>query len=197
MTEAQRSRRVLRWLLPLVLVPIIATVAVYMSNPLGTASTDPRARLFGYLLARFPSESMQPTITPGDILYIDTTAYWNSDPATGDLLVFRNVAPPYTDSLYRVAAVPGDRVERRGGNVWVNGLPLVTGISEDEWPSRGNTVERLVIPAGEYFLVGDNPRRSADSRVLGTVPRSRIIGRATHVVSGARPGPLPSRPAPP
>jgi signal peptidase I len=196
-TEAQPSRRVLRWLLPLVLLPVIATVAIYVFNPLGTASADPRARLLGYLLARFPSESMRPTVTPGDILYIDTTAYWNKDPAAGDLLMYRTAVPPYSDYLHRVAAVPGDRVDLRGGNVWVNGMVLITGISEDEWPSRTDSVDRIVIPAGEYFLVGDDPRRSADSRVLGTVPRSRAVGRATHVVSGARPGPLPHRLTPP
>lgn len=197
MTEAQRSRRVLRWLLPLVFLPILATVAIYVFNPLGTASADPRARLFGYLLARFPGESMRPTITPGDILYIDTTAYWNSEPAAGDLLMYRASEPPHTGNLHRVVAVPGDRIELRGGNVSVNGIPLVSDISEDRWPSRAGEPEQFVMPSREYFVLGDNPHRSFDSRLAGNVARSRVIGRAIRVVSGERPGPLPVRSARP
>lgn len=185
----------LGWLAAAVLLPIAATIAIYAFNPLRTATADPRARLLGYMVVRFPSQSMWPTITPGDILLVDTTAYWKHDPAAGDVLVYRNPAPPNDNNLHRIVAVPGDEVKVRNGNVWVNGKAIVDDLVVGEWSTRPST-EELVVPADHYFVVGDNARRSADSRVWGTVPRSHVIGRATRVVSGANPGPLSPRPAP-
>jgi signal peptidase I len=191
MSDISRPGRVLRWLLPLMLLPVLATVAIYVINPLGTATADPRARLFGYMVVRLPSVAMAPTLSPGDILFVDTTAYWRSEPKPGDVLVYQNPEPPFSARLHRVAAVPGDRVDVRGGNLWVNGEQIGTPLDDGDWPTAVGVLENFEIPDDRYFVVGDNPLHSADSRLWGTLPRDNLIGRATRVISGARPGPLP------
>jgi signal peptidase I len=101
-----------------------------------------------------PSASMEPTLRAGD--HIVVTPY-HSAPQRGDVIVFR--APASSDELMvkRIAGTPGDAVEAGAGRV-------------------------VVVPAGCYFVVGDNRRDSFDSRNWGVLPRELIVGRARLVL---------------
>ncbi len=82
-----------------------------------------------------PSGSMEPTLYPGDVVWIDKTAFGPSipiinkklfswgQPERGDIITF---VPPHTDQLYvkRVIGVPGDRIRIEGMDVYVNGQKL-------------------------------------------------------------------------
>ena len=122
----------------------------------------------------------------------------------GDLVVFHYPVDGSLDLVKRVVGLPGDRLRMRGGHVLVNGKPLQEpyAIYSKELPSeyRDNfpslleadpnadlrwwiELRRLVqggditVPAGEYFVLGDNRNDSEDSRYWGFVQRSAIIGR--------------------
>lgn len=122
----------------------------------------------------------------------------------GDLVVFHYPVDASLDLVKRVVGVPGDRLRLRGGHVLLNGRPLKepyawytpTAPNEfrDEFPSlleadpnadlrwwidlRKTVVEGdVIVPAGEYFVLGDNRNDSEDSRYWGFVPRGAIIGR--------------------
>jgi signal peptidase I len=122
--------------------------------------------------------------------------------ARGDIIVFRHVQPSFL--VKRVVGIPGDRLRIEGGKVVVNGValdepyvafePAPPSAFRDHFPPQAYTdpqvdpewwrrmqsltkAGELVVPASEYFVLGDNRNHSMDSRFWGFVPRSAIIAR--------------------
>jgi signal peptidase I len=128
-----------------------------------------------------PSESMFPLLTDDDRILVNKVAYKVGDVHRGDVVVFK--APPKEkennpdiDNLVkRVIALPGDTVEGINGDLYVN------GVKQDEpYLAPGATTEDLpktVIPAGDFWAMGDNRNNSSDSRDFGAVDEGLIIGR--------------------
>ncbi|MEX2080959.1 MAG: signal peptidase I, partial [Dehalococcoidia bacterium] len=99
-------------------------------------------------------------------------------PERGDVIVFRDPRNPDEDLIKRVIGLPGETVEIRNGVVYVNSQPLEEPYLERAW--EGNK-EARVIPADEFFVLGDNRSNSLDSRSdqIGLVHKDLIIGKAT------------------
>jgi len=129
-----------------------------------------------------PSESMVPTLQAGDRLFMHRTNHYQ--PQTGDIVVFeppanlRALLPPNRqDVLFvkRIIATPGQRVEIADGQVLINRRPLTEEYVQTapvyEWPAA-------VVPAGQYFVLGDNRNASSDSHVWGYVPADHLLGEA-------------------
>ena len=121
----------------------------------------------------------------------------------GDIIVFRYPLDPSTYFVKRVIGLPGDRIHLKNKAVFVNGTPLKESYAvhaqHDTDPYRDNFPQdreypnaacpmcqelprfmsggELVVPAGRYFVMGDNRDRSSDSRYWGFVPRRNIVGR--------------------
>jgi signal peptidase I len=132
--------------------------------------------------------SMENSLLPGQYVLVDKlTPRW-APYSRGDIVVFD---PPETWSpgsrvpfIKRVIGVPGDRVELRDGNVFVNDVKLEEpyvfedrAVSPGTEPSPGGPTEWLV-PAGDLFVMGDHRDESADSRSFGPIAMSHVIGRA-------------------
>jgi len=144
-----------------------------------------------------PSGSMLPTIQIGDHIFVNKLAYTirlplvgtpltaPSAPQRGDIVVFVHPRDRSTDLIKRVIAVAGDTVEIRNKKVYVNDQ-LVTDThahftdSVTFNPQRDNMAKETV-PAGKFFVLGDNRDRSMDSRYWGFADVSDIKGKATFV----------------
>lgn len=131
-----------------------------------------------------PSNSMEPTIRPGSHLLVDQAAfglrfpftrwtlYQRPGPNLGDIVVF--ISPrDHQRLIKRVAALPGDTLQRRGGYLARNGIPTTHPAS----PAQPDNFT-LTLPPDTYYLLGDNAEASLDSRTFGPVPRDAILGRA-------------------
>jgi signal peptidase I len=139
---------------------------------------------------------------------------WASEPRRGDVVVYRLPKDDSTDYISRVIGLPGDRIQMRDGALFLNGEPvkrervddfldtddarampvrrwretLPNGVSYEtldllDYGFLDNTLEYRV-PAGHYFMMGDNRDNATDSRVLnqvGYVPFTNLVGRAARI----------------
>jgi signal peptidase I len=136
------------------------------------------------------SDSMEPTLQPGDWLLVDKLSYNFAGPEglprRGDIVVFNAPLEPGDEYVKRVVAVPGDTVQIEGGRLILNGTPLEEAyLSADSGTSvtggdRGENTfaEPTLIPPGKYLVLGDNRPASKDSRSWGLLAGEEIIGRA-------------------
>jgi signal peptidase I len=144
-------------------------------------------RLFVVQTFFVPSQSMEPTLLPGDRMLVLKLGY---SLQRGAIVVFRH--PPREtpgmcsdssddDLVKRIIGLPGETISSRGNTVYINGKPLA-----EPWLPKGQALGPPVptqkIPAGDYFMMGDNRTDSCDSRRWGPIPRSLIIGRVFLVV---------------
>lgn len=124
--------------------------------------------------------SMQPTFFTGQVLMISRLNYMITAPQRGEIVVFNppNARPDDSPYIKRLIGMPGDTVEIRDTQVYVNGQALnETYINEPCQPNKCPDRSWTLGP-NEYFLMGDNRNRSEDSRAFGAVTRDRLIGEA-------------------
>lgn len=138
-----------------------------------------------FIMAPFkiPSGSMHPTLIEGDRILVNKFIYHFREPHRGEIIVFRYPEDPKRPFIKRLAAVGGDTVEIRDGNVIVNGAPLDgAGIfTTNHYYNQGINGEAgkvITVPPGSYYVLGDNSASSHDSRFWGFVPKRLLIGQA-------------------
>jgi signal peptidase I len=147
-----------------------------------------------------PSGSMENTLLIGDHLVMSRIGYdagipftnvhlslWRN-PSRQQIVIFRPVIPGETsDVIKRVIGLPGETVDIRDGGVWINGARLsenyAIGPTERGDPvmfraafQGRRDVFPYTVPPGCFFVMGDNRGNSLDSRFVGCVPRSHIVG---------------------
>lgn len=122
-------------------------------------------------------ESMVPTLQDGDDLIVLKFPYWFSSPEYGDIIVFRYPSDPRYHYIKRVIALPGDSIEIKNGEVYVNGEKLVEPYINEK-TLMDYKMEK--VPNGTVFVLGDNRNWSRDSRYpdVGPVPLENVIGKA-------------------
>ena len=126
----------------------------------------------------FEGTSMLPTIKNGEKLQTQKLdAESKAKLARGDILIFKFPKDPSKGYIKRLIGLPGDTVEIRAGEVWVNGNKL----SEPYVASTMNLSHRsqpaVVVPARSYYFLGDNRDNSSDSRSWGFVSEELLIAK--------------------
>jgi signal peptidase I len=136
---------------------------------------------------RVEGPSMQPTLSTGELLWVNKAAYfrWNGDyplggPQRGDIAVLRSPDPTNDVNLVkRIIGLPGDRLKIEHGEVFINNQilaePYIRFQASYSYPADGST---LTVPQGQYFVLGDNRPNSRDSHFGWFVPADDLIGRA-------------------
>ena len=155
-------------------------------------------RASGFRPFTVPSTSMEPTIQRDDRVMVDTRAYRVGQPQYRDVIVF------YRDRTFlakRIIGISGDTVEGRSERITVNGNLINESYIEhsevqsvaDQGASGYNWIHSfgpMTVPAGKFFVMGDNRDVSLDSRSpgYGFVDRGSIIGRVLYVYRSAKQG---------
>lgn len=140
-------------------------------------------RTFFVGVFKIPSGSMRQTLLEGDRIIVNRLLYRFHEPRTGDVIVFKYPEDPKRDFIKRLIGRPGDRVLIREGQVSVNGQALEQpDIFQRTYyynvGTFGAADQEVEVPAGMYFVLGDNSASSRDSRYWGFVPRRYLIGKA-------------------
>jgi len=130
---------------------------------------------------RVQGASMQPRIEDNERILINKAIYRFQGVARGDVVVFYYPRDPSVSYIKRVIGLPGDRVEIRGGTVYVNDGAIEEPYLLPEYRDRYDMPETLV-ERGHYFVMGDHRTSSMDSRSFGAVPEKYIYGKATFCV---------------
>jgi signal peptidase I len=145
---------------------------------------------------------MEPTLQTGEYLLINKAAYFHVDaaspiaqflptirngstryvfggPERGDVAVFQAPTQPDKDFIKRVIGLPGDMVQVKSGQVFVNGQalnePYLEFTATYNYPISGQPIR---VPDDSYFVLGDNRPNSSDSHLGWFVPVGNLIGKA-------------------
>ena len=126
---------------------------------------------------RVDGASMEPTLQSGEFVIVNKLAYFFGDPEVGDIIVFHFPRDPDQEYIKRIIGLPGDRVEVKNGEVFVNDQIL----DEDYIAAAPVYNEVWEVPADSLFVLGDNRNNSSDSHSWGSVPLDFVIGKATFI----------------
>jgi signal peptidase I len=122
--------------------------------------------------------SMEPGLHNSEYVLVNKLAYLFSPPERGDVIVFAFPLDTTKNLIKRVIGIPGDTIIVTSTTVQVDGVLL----HEPYIQAPGNpSGKQWIVPAGEYFVMGDNRQSSYDSRSWGFVPKSYIIGKAVMI----------------
>jgi signal peptidase I len=132
---------------------------------------------------------MAPTIPAGSKVTVDPGAYATAPPQPGDIVVFKRPpaencgGEPVQYLVKRIIALPGQTVSAHAGKVVITGRVLQEPWLPRTTPRRIDThmTAHVLLPAGEYFTMGDFRMDSCDSRDWGPVPATLIVGKVVRI----------------
>jgi len=146
------------WLFSIVLALIIAVVI----------------RIWVFEPVHVTGPSMLETMQSGNFVMVNKWIYKVRPPKRGEVIVFH--AQERKDYIKRVIALPGETVEAKNNKILINGNILEEPYINEEIRTQDFPLTK--VPPGTVFVLGDNRMNSLDSRILGAIPVSAIIGRA-------------------
>ena len=126
--------------------------------------------------------SMEPNFYDWHYLIVDRVSYYVSGPQRGDVVVLDLPEDTSRALIKRIIGLPGETVVLSGPNVTIVNAQHPQGFTLkepylDPNDIGGATNMRVTLKQGEYFVLGDNRKVSADSRLWGVLPRTDIVGR--------------------
>lgn len=149
------------------LVSIVSAVAIALT-----------IRAFVFAPYEVHGASMYPTLEGNELLIVNKWVYRVGQPKYGDIVVFHTKEE--RDFIKRVIGLPGDRIQIMDGKVYRNGEEL----HEDYINGQMNpdTFVDTIVPPNMLYVLGDNRNNSKDSRNIGPIEMSEIVGRADIVI---------------
>jgi signal peptidase I len=173
----RRRRRLRRALLEAAITILVAVVLAGL------------VRTYAFQTFWIPSSSMVPTLGVYDRILVQKAFFTWHDVREGDIVVFTRppldqCPGPQGDMVKRVIGLPGQTIYSSGNSIYINGRllaepylphddPLGPPIASRQHPYR--------VPAGDFYVLGDNRAISCDSRYWGPIKGSSIIGKVVLV----------------
>lgn len=146
---------------------------------------------------KIPTGSMRNTLLEGDIILVNKFIYGARIPFTnfrlpvlqkpkrGDVIVFIYPEDAKKNFIKRLIGLPGETIEIKNGTIFVNGKALTEkDFNQRYYYNRGNFAQegqKIVVPDGSFFVLGDNSASSQDSRYWGFVPYKNLQGKAIFI----------------
>ncbi len=125
--------------------------------------------------------SMDYTFASGEYLIVDQLSYRFTEPERNDVIVFRFPLEPSKFFIKRIIGLPNDKIVMQGNTTTIINEENPEGFIIDESYLSPENVEHspftITLEDDEYFVLGDNRRKSYDSRAWGTLDRDSITGR--------------------
>jgi signal peptidase I len=121
--------------------------------------------------------SMQPRLVDQERIFVNRFIYRFTSIRRGDVVVFWYPKDHSKSFIKRILGVPGDELEIRDGAVYVNGAPVEEPYLKAEFRDY-RSFHKVVVPPGQYFVLGDHRNSSNDSRSWGFVAQPLIYGKA-------------------
>lgn len=159
-TQKSEKRSALREMIETVLLTLLIYVIV---------------RTFLFENYRVVGHSMLPTLEDDQFLIVNKLGYRLYEPQRGDIVVFVDPRTPNRKLIKRVIGLPGEVIELRHGQVYVDQRlldePYIAAFGRYSEPP-------MPIPEGQYYVLGDNRNNSSDSHNWGMLPEDKIVGKA-------------------
>ena len=163
--ENLRLRTICRWLVDIMVILAMAFFVVRM--------TGNRVEVRG--------QSMDPTLQAGNVVLYDKIWYNFFSPERFQIIAFTLSDNEEDSRVYvkRIIGLPGETVQIVGGEVYIDGEKITLPVEFVGLFPGGLAEAPVTLGDDEFFLLGDNPSGSEDSRftVVGNVPRSNILGK--------------------
>jgi signal peptidase I len=137
-----------------------------------------------FLLAHFVVDgtSMSTTLSTGDRVFVNKLSYRLHEPNRGDVVVLHQIGgSSERDLIKRVIALPGETIEIQSCQVMIDGRRLDEPYLDPTVVTPGNCggdTPATAVPDDSVFVMGDNRPGSSDSRTLGPIHESDLVGRA-------------------
>jgi signal peptidase I len=157
----------------------VIEIAIYICNPLRTATFDPFARMWGFKSFHQPTKSMEPAIGANAFILVSAWPYLLGQPKPGDIIAFRYPVNPEIAYIKRIVAAGDATVAIVEGVTIVNGKTLLEPYArtDSSSPYYYTKMSSVPVPRECYFVMNDNRGVGSDSRQWGCVPRANIIGK--------------------
>lgn len=138
--------------------------------------------VFIYQPVKVEGTSMMPGLTDQERIFVNKYEYrlGPNNIHRGDLVVFHYPKDPRESYIKRVVGLPGDMVQIVQGEVYVNSRKLDEPYVLDAYRDH-DSMDPQLVPADDYFVLGDHRNSSSDSRSWGFVGRDGIYGKAVLV----------------
>jgi len=157
--------------------PIVEDLRAWLRDIVLAVSTAIFIVIFVIQPVKVEGTSMQPRLVDQERIFVNRFIYRFSDIRPGDIVVFWYPRDRSKSFIKRVVGVPGDEVEIRYGSVYVNGQKVNEPYLKPEFRDH-ESLRKEIVPADQYFVLGDHRNSSNDSRNWGYVPKDLIYGKA-------------------
>lgn len=148
------------------------------------------AAVIGYALVTFFFQtvkvfgpSMDDTLKDGEVVVVNKMAYKFSDVERFDVIAYSDVVKKEYFEIKRVIGLPGETVQIKNGDIYINGVRLEQTIYEEKILNAGIAAYEITLEDKEYFVLGDNVNNSEDSRFtnVGNIIKSEILGKVVYI----------------